>query len=190
MKLNLYLLGIALLASSASGQDGESIGNRKIEMRPNEKRALTLKPSERNPYAKRTVAKDVNQDEEQNAEEIAIRNKIRALEISGSSRSNSGLRLLMGDILIENGMVLPQLIINQTQFLKVVEVTNDKVELGWLDVETGELTGKTMRISYDLGPSVAYVLQGQVGASGSDGLQREQQMGVLRPRRNKNAAKR
>ena len=185
MKLSRVILALTVLGTTGFAEEvSESFGNRKIEMRPNEKRALTLKSSERNPYAKRSVAKKPDQEGEQNAEEIAIRSKIKGLTVSGSSRGNNGLRLLLGDILVERGMVLPQLVVNQTQHLKVVDVAADKIVLGWMDVESGELTGKTMQVAYDLAPSVTYVLQGQVGGS-TDGVVKRQEMGVLRPRQQK-----
>lgn len=179
-----YLLIITALASvgtlAYSQNSLESVGKRSIEMRPAEKRYLTLKPTERNPYSARPKITEEDRDEEQNAEETAIMQKLSSLNVSGSSRSYNGLRLLLGDILIERGRVLPQLIRNQTQQLKVTEVTPEKIVLGWMDVESGELTGKTIPIPYDVDPVVRYVLQGQ-GGGGDDASTLE--MGVLRPNR-------
>lgn len=175
------LLTLALAGSAAMAQEAEnSLGNRKIEMRPTEKRSLTLKPTERNPYAKRAAAKEENHEGEQNAEEIALRSRIKSLKVSGASQSSNGVRLLLGDIRVERGMVLPQLIVDQTQYLQVTDLTDEKIVLGWLDFETGELTGKTMQIPYDLSPTVRYILQGQVSADG-DGPD-ERQVGLLKPR--------
>lgn len=164
----MFLIGIS------QAQD-ELVGSRKIEMLPDEKRALTLKPSENNPYAKRAVVQEETPELEQNSEEVALRSKLSSLQVTGSSRSPRGMILLFGDILIERGRVLPQLIANQTQLLKVTDVTNEKIVLGWLDTETGELTGKTMQINYDLAPNVRHILQGQGQRGG------ELEMGIIRP---------
>ena len=150
-------------------------------MRPTEKRSLTLKPSERNPYANRTEQSNLNEEEEQDSEEVAIRAKLGALQVTGSSRSTSGLILLLGDIMIQRGKVLPQLILNQTQELKVVGIDEEKIVLGWMDVETGELTGKTMQLPYDLRPNVNYVLKGQ--SITTETLAKDLDMGVLKPKR-------
>ncbi len=166
------------------GQDPatEALISRDIEMRPNEKKALSLRPDEKNPYAQRAPDEGLSQEEEQNEEELAILSKLNSLRVTGSSRSARGLILLLGDIMIERGRELPQMIPNQTQFLKVVDIAPGRIVLGWLDVETGELTGKTHQILYDLSPSVTYVLQGQVGPD-EEGAVRQPEMGVLWPNR-------
>ena len=182
MKTRLLTIAAFSLSCHIAGAQGadDNIGNRDIEMRPNEKRYLTLKPSERNPYAKRVPQDGSTEDEEQNTEELAIRKKIGSLTVAGSSRSYNGLRLLLGDILLERGKQLPQLVSNQTQHLKVVDITSDKIVLGWMDVESGELTGKTMQIAYDVTPGVRYVLRGQTGKL-RDGAVNQLEMGIIKP---------
>ena len=82
---------------------------------------------------------------------------------------------------MERGKVLPQLIVDQSEQLQVIEVNEDTVILGWLDIETGELTGKTTQVAYDLSPSIAYALHGQsAGEVSKDGKTAERRMGVLR----------
>ncbi len=181
MKKNFLIIVSLLVVHSGNGQGtDDSLGSRDIEMRPSEKRFLTLKPSEINPYSNRTPKEEKNKDEEHNVEEIAIRKKLDALSVSGTSRNSNGLRLLLGDILLERGLVLPQLISNQTQHLKVVDLAEEKIVLGWMDVESGELTGKTLQINYDVKPAVRYVLQGQTTQSGDAAAP---EMGVLKPKR-------
>ncbi|MEM7600437.1 MAG: hypothetical protein AAF357_03355, partial [Verrucomicrobiota bacterium] len=170
----LPLVAIALLVqSSALSQDDTELGSpdasqaasykpsRMIEMRPDEKRPLLLKDSERNPYARRSPEQETVTDSGENAEELQIREALNSLSVSGRSRGVNGLRILLGDIIIEKGGILPQLLENQTENLKVIEVSEDSVVLGWMDIETGDLTGKTMQMSYDLNPSVSYALHGQ-----------------------------
>lgn len=178
----LVTIGTATLARAQEATSEEPFVKRHIEMRPTEKRSLNLKATERNPYAARAPQEEFNEEDDQNSEEMAISSKLRALNVSGSSRSARGLRLLLGDILIERGKILPPLILDQTQHLKVLEVDTEKIVLGWMDGESSELTGKTLRIIYDLEPSVGYVLQGQVNAPGV-GQSLKPQMGVLKPRR-------
>lgn len=187
MNIKLFVVGtlITLPILGSAQESTDLVGKRNIEMRPSEKRFLTLKPSERNPYSKRAPEDGSTKNEAQNTEELAIRKKLSALDVSGSSRSFNGLRLLLGDILIERGMVLPQLIPNQTQQLKVVDVASEKIVLGWMDVESGELTGKTMQLQYNVDPVVRYVLQGQ--NTSNDGTATRLQMGVLRPKRTSSA---
>lgn len=157
------------------------VAGRMIGMRPSEKRPLSLQSHERNPYAKRSVEEEVNQEEGSNAEELRIREQLGKLRITGRSHGPNGLRVLLGDIILEEGAVLPQLIENQSENLKVTELGEDTVVLGWLDIETNELTGKTMQVAYDLSPSVTIALQGQVAPEGDDGSAPiARAMGVLR----------
>lgn len=162
---------------AAESESEDSKGKHSIEMRPTDKRSLALKDSERNPYAKRSVQDEIDETAEQNSEEIAIRKKLSELSVAGSSHGRQGLRLLLGDILIQRGIVIPPLLANQTHHLKVIDLTSNKIILGWLDIETGALTGKTLQINYDLAPTVQYVLQGQ----GSSTARKSQEMGLLRP---------
>ena len=188
------LLAIVLLAFSATSPAQEDVattavaapaGNysfsRNIEMRPSDKRSLNLKAEERNPYARRSSKDEEELDGTENEEELQIRDLLSSLSVSGRSRGKNGLRILFGDIILERGENLPRLIEDQSANLQVVEVSEDAVVLGWLDEETGELTGKTVQIAYDLSPSVTYALHGQPGGSrNSDGAVADRRMGVMR----------
>lgn len=152
---------------------------RMIEMRPEEKRPLLLLANERNPYAKRSALQQVAPTEEENAEELRIRQKLQSLSVTGRSLGPNGPRILLGDIIVEKGRVLPPLLEEQSENLQVIEVTRDNILLGWFDVDTGELTGKKMQISFDLRPNVAYALHGQGGDSEEGGKVAERRMGVI-----------
>ncbi|MDF1825654.1 MAG: hypothetical protein P1U68_13495 [Verrucomicrobiales bacterium] len=195
MKTNLYLL-LFLNASilpviaqeDTEGMPGTTpaalsyIPGRTIEMSPEQKRPLLLKEGERNPYARRSPEQENVNDEGENAEEMQIRQRLSSLSVSGKSQGSKGLRILLGDIILEQGRILPQLLLDQTQNLKVIEVSEDAVLLGWLDIETGELTGKTIPVTYDLSPSISYALHGQDRSRSEEGegIVAERQMGVLR----------
>lgn len=156
---------------------------RMIGMRPEEKRPLMLKESERNPYAKRSADKETTGEEGVNAEELQIRNRLSSLTVTGRSLGPNGLRVLLGDIILEQGRLLPQLLEDQSESLQVVELNENTVILGWLDIETNELTGKTMQVSYDLSAKVGYALHGQgngPGTSEETGEVVARRMGVLR----------
>jgi len=182
--------GFGAPASTASPAVGDptaaapSVANyqpsRMIGMRPHEKRALTLKTDERNPYARRSPDQEATTEESENLEEIRIRETLNSLSVTGRSLSPNGLRLLLGDIILEQGKLLPPLLEEQSEDLQVIDVTEDSITLGWLDIETGQLTGKTIEISYDLSPSVSYALHGQKdSAEGADSSARR--MTVVRP---------
>ena len=127
--------------------------SRVIKMHPDEKRPLLLTERERNPYARRSPdASPINENGE-NEEEIQIRQSLTSLSVTGQVRGGSnGLRVLLGDIILEKGRILPQLLPEQSENLQVVEVTEENVVFAWLDIETGEPTGKTMQLPYDVSP--------------------------------------
>ncbi len=163
---------------------------RMIELRPDQKRPLGLTANDRNPYAKRTLEEETTNENGENAEELQIRTRLNSLSITGQSQGPNGLRILLGDIILEQGRILPQLLVDQSENLQVIEISEDTVVLGWLDIETNSPTGKTMQVPYDLTPQVTYALHGQE-ATGEEGEVVERQMGVLRigQERKKNEAK-
>lgn len=156
------------------------VPGRMIGMRPTEKRPYSLKSDERNPYARRSEQEEVSAEENGNAEELRIREKLSRLRVTGRSQGRNGLRVLLGDIILEQGAILPPLLEDQSENLRVIELSDDTVVLGWLDIETNELTGKTMQVAYDLTPSIVYALHGQSSEeSNADGVA-IRKMGVLR----------
>ncbi len=155
------------------------VTGRMIGMRPDEKRPLLLKDNERNPYAKRSPEEVKASGEDNNSEELRIRQRLGTLRVTGRSQGPNGLRVLLGDIILEEGRLLPQLLPDQSENLRVVEINEDTVVLGWLDIETNELTGKTMQVAYDLTPSIGYALQGQPKDESAAGVA-TRRMGVLR----------
>lgn len=160
------------------------VPGRVIGMRPEEKRPLTLKENERNPYAKRGDKEEITGAETIDAEEQQIRSRLSRLSVSGRSQGPNGLRILLGDIILEQGRLLPQLLPEQSENLKVLAINEDSVVLGWIDLESGEPTGKTMQVAYDLSPVVSYALHGQESAVvEEDGTSTGRRMGVLRPGR-------
>lgn len=157
------------------------VPGRMIGMRPEQKRPLVLKENERNPYAKRSDKEEATGDDAVNEEEQLIRARLSSLTVSGRSQGPNGLRVLLGDIILEQGRLLPQLLEEQSENLKVIEINEDTVILGWLDIESNEPTGKTMQVAYDLTPMVTYALHGQEAPVTVEGGEvAERRMGVMR----------
>lgn len=157
---------------------------RVITMKPSDKRPLVVKANERNPYARRAPGREELNEDGESAEETQIREVLTSLPVSGQSVGKNGLRILLGDIILEQGRLLPSLLPDQSENLRVLEVNPESIVFAWLDVETGEPTGKTLQIGYDLTPSVSYSLAGQTlqqpTGEGAEGLVAERRMGVLK----------
>ncbi len=165
--------------ASAPAPAAAFVPGRVIDMRPAQKRPLTLRENERNPYAKRNPHEELAAGADSDAEELRIRERLTALRVSGRSQGPNGLRVLLGDIILEEGRMLPQLLEDQSESLKVVELGEDTVVLCWIDTETSQPTGKTMQVAYDLTPSVSYALHGQTDTPGENGVA-TRRMGVIR----------
>lgn len=180
------LSALLALAAPLAAQEAPALApaanftpGRPIDLRPQDKRPLLLKESERNPYARRNPDENPETQEENSPEELRIRQRLSGLRVTGRSRSDVGLRVLLGDIILEEGRDLPQLIPNQSEALRVVSIDEDSVVLGWVDPETREFTGKTMQVAYDLSPSVGYALHGQ-SREDAQGNAADRRMGLIR----------
>ena len=142
-----------------------------IKMRPIQKRSLSMKLQERNPYAGRSEEQKKSASAGIDSEEYRIRTRLSGLAVTGSSRGpNNDLKVQMGDITLQKGKVLPPMIEEQTVNLQVIELTDEIITLGWLDIETMALTGKEMMVPYDLSPRIAYQLSGQALSEREPGI--------------------
>ncbi|MBL9154805.1 MAG: hypothetical protein JNK37_20155 [Verrucomicrobiales bacterium] len=153
--------------------------NRVVTLMPDDKRALVLKPEERNPFARRNPDVDlITENSEQETEADLIRDMLMALPITGRSYGPKGLRVLAGEIIFERGKLVDQVIEDQTENLIVENVKDNAIELAWIDLETGKLTGKRLILPYDLSPKVHFVLKGQTESEEDSETIR---FGVFRP---------
>lgn len=157
--------------------------SRMIELRPADKTQLMTKTNERNPYARRSAADEARENGVENQEEVLIRQKLSSLSVKGRVGGGpNGPKILLGDIILEKGRELPPLIQEQVESLKVIEISDNSIILGWLDVETRELTGKTMQVSYDLTPRISYKLHGQPLLAGDGGEDAAPVYGLMKVR--------
>ncbi|MCB1235219.1 MAG: hypothetical protein KDM91_09125 [Verrucomicrobiae bacterium] len=188
--LTLFCLGLAALPAAPRAQEtGAEPGAEEaklpnhIQMRPTDKRALSLNTEERNPYARRSPELELTNNKGADSEENRIRAFFQGLSIGGVSRGVNGLRVLVGDIILEKGRTVRPVLEDQTEELVVTQITDQEVELGWVDLETGELTGKRLSLGFDLTPGVAQMLpgQGNLLAEGSKKHAPKPKFHVLRP---------
>ncbi|MCB1085558.1 MAG: hypothetical protein KDM63_00810 [Verrucomicrobiae bacterium] len=153
--------------------------NRVISILPDTKRALVLKSDERNPFARRNPDVDlITEDSEQETEADLIRDKLTSLPITGRTYGPKGLRILAGEIVFERGKTVDPVIENQTENLRVENIDDTTIELAWIDLETGKLTGKQLKLFYDLSPKVRFLLKGQ---EAGDDLVADRKYGVFHP---------
>jgi len=186
----LTLISAALLAVScpvfAESEPGVSppapgaaTRKRAISIMPDDKMAVAMKPEERNPFARRNPDVDlITQDANQETEADLIRDILMALPVTGRSYGPKGLRVLAGEIVFERGKLVDQVIENQSENLIVENVKDNSIDLAWIDLDTGKLTGKRLMLPYDLSPKVRFMLKGQGLSDAGNAMPR---FGVIRP---------
>ncbi len=86
------------------------------------------------------------------SEQEAIVTFLSECKVIKITQATHSLRLLLeGNIAVEAGLYLDQLIPNQTHPIKVVSVTRYDFTVGWVDAQTGFLTGETKSFKYNSG---------------------------------------
>ncbi len=156
---------VALLAAAwacsgiAEGADSTAV----IGIRPEQKTPTLISESERNPFGNRTKKQAVAVYDKE-SEESQIRRIFTKLKVNGMSSAKDGFqRILLGDMILEKGKKVPQLIAGQSETLIVSDVTDEQIELSWVDEATMRLDGRKLLIPIALDPSVEFVLKGQPG---------------------------
>ncbi len=154
-------LGGAVLAI-ACGRSGaeppETMG-----ILPEQKTPTLISESERNPFGTRTKKEDVAVYDKE-SEESQIRRIFTQLQVNGMSEARNGFqRVLLGDMILEKGKKVPPLIDRQSETLIVSDITDEQVELSWVDEATMRLDGRKLLIPIALDPTVEFVLKGQPG---------------------------
>jgi len=156
-----------------------------IGLLPEDKMPLQVAESERNPFGKRVVKVAAVQAETE-SEESKIRAVIEKLPLGGMTRGYGVVKVLLGSYMVAEGQTLPDVIPNQTEKVKVLSVTADRVELGFVDKDGTAETRKIGRL-FNLSPSVRFKLGGKPApeakgddAAGLDGVTKKNEPGTSR----------
>lgn len=202
LTLSALTAGLLVLPGTVAAQDDSSDGgldssgapkiakNRVISIMPSNKMPLLLKADERNPFARRNPDVDlITEETEQETEADFIRDVLNALPITGRTMGPKGPRILAGEIIFERGELVDHVIQDQTENLIVENISDHTIELAWIDMETGKLSGKRLTLTYDLSPKIRYRLKGaglRRSLNGAAPAEEEtqdlaQQFGIFRP---------
>lgn len=152
-----------VLVASGWNARGEETTLSMVGVLPEMKVPTLISESERNPFANRTDKTAVAVYDKE-SEESQIRRIFAKLQVNGVSQAPNGFqRVLLGDMILEKGQKVPQLISAQSETLIVSDITNDQVEVSWVDEASSRLDGRKLLIPISLDPSVEFVLKGQIG---------------------------
>jgi len=104
----------------------------KAELRPEDK--LDIK--RRNPFAERKKVVQNKPTEKVETEESKLRAFFDKQKVSGIMKSGDKYSVSLGILNLEAGQIVPPIIPNQTQILRVIRVTDSELEIGWVEDAT------------------------------------------------------
>jgi hypothetical protein len=148
MKRLALVLCLPLLSASAGP----------IGLLPEERVAVEVSPTEKNPFGPK-VAKDGNNKLPRNAdnEEARLRLIFEHLPVGGIVESNSGRKVMLGSLMLEEGRPIPPLLSNQDEKLKVIAIEAKRVEISFVEVD-GTTGARKIIVPLDVAPRVQYRL--------------------------------
>lgn len=148
------------LAIASGGVRAESAAE--IGILPSQKIPAAIDPGDRNPFATRRSDVEIPLNGiDVESEESRIRQVFAGLRVTGMVPASKGSpRVLVGDLILKEGIELPQVIENQTDVLRVTRITDKKVEITWIDEEVAEAPRKLL-IPINLDPEVSFLLPGR-----------------------------
>jgi hypothetical protein len=144
---------------SAGGEEGEKRVQYQLVL-PEEKTPENVKPEEHNPFE--SVNEALNRQAPGDTEENRVRDKLLKLPVVGIKRMTDGrMRVLLGDIILETGSLVPPVLPEQLVELKVKNITATCIELAWQEKRFTGLPPKLMLIPINISPQVRYQMLGQ-----------------------------
>jgi hypothetical protein len=165
------LLALTGLIPSSMAQDASS-GEEGMDGRvqyqlvlPEEKTPERVKPEENNPFESAVEAASRNAPED--TEENRVRDVLAKLQVVGACmRTDGKIKVMLGDIMLEPGQVVPPVFPDQQVQLNVRNITMQFIELAWQEREATGLPPKIMLIPINMTPEIKYKLFGGQGQTG------------------------
>lgn len=129
-------------------------------LKPNDKTSEVVREMDRNPFGRSDAEKQV-QNQKGTNEENQVRDVLTKLRVVGVAPGHNGLRVMLGDMVLEAGQLVPQVLPEQTISLRVASISHDAINLIWVEANPTGLPPRTLTIPVDIRPSVRVRLMGQ-----------------------------
>lgn len=139
-----------------------------IGLLPQDKKPEVVEATEPNPFGIGTKQKPGVAVVVAESEEIQIRGAIDRMAMGGMAREYGVTKILLGPHMVATGDVLPDVIPRQTEQVRVIAVTDDQVELGFVE-KNGEVGERKILLGIDLKPVVRYRLRNAAPAVSGEG---------------------
>jgi hypothetical protein len=161
----LLLLSTSFAARAQDDELEEEQTDGKVKyvlIMPDEKAPDLIKASEASPFG--GVLDDKNKQNE-SGEEIRVSEKLRSMKVVGKSSAKKWV--MLGDLILRKGDLVPPIISSQSVQLLVRDVTPDYIEMVWVEKKPTDQEPRRLMIQTDVSPRVLHRLPG--GGSGADG---------------------
>jgi len=139
-----------------------------IGLLPQDKTPEVLEASEPNPFGIRVKQGPTTAVVVAESEETRIRGAIDRMALGGMTRGYGVTKILLGPHMVAAGETLPDVIPRQTERIEVIAVSDDKVELGFVE-KNGEVGERIILLGVDLKPVVRYRLHNAAPAVSGEG---------------------
>ena len=157
-------IALTLFAGDLRAETAADIGTL-----PSQKIPASVSDGDRNPFATRIAIEETGNSYEAESEESKIRQIFASLTVDGFVPATGGkARVLVGDLILEEGVEIPSVIENQTDVLRVTRIDSKEVEVTWVDEEQAEQPRKLI-IPVKLEPEVSFILPGRPQQTASAG---------------------
>ncbi len=163
----LLLLAAPGRQSLAQGDTAEN-GSIRVDYTmifPDEKAPELVKAEEENPFV--ALVDMTVKEETGNSEENIIKDRLLSMRVAGSSPRPQGYRVQLGEMILEEGMVVPRFLPDQSVHLRVNSITDTEIEFVWLEKQRTGLPPRTLLMPVRMKPVVHYLLPGQRGRDGA-----------------------
>lgn len=173
---SLYIITLAAtLTTGFSQQDPDEVSADPgtVGDLPISRMGETLPPNALSPYGLPKQKKAVKSTTRQYSQEDQIREILRSLRVTGVI--GNGKKVLLHNIILEEGEIIQNVLRNQTEVLLVKAITPQKVYIEWIE-QTRRSKPRTMEILIDMSPRVEAIIPGQKDNVGTKA------MGIVRMR--------
>lgn len=156
---------LALTAAPLMGAErvnSETESSEKIRYQlilPEEKTPEQVKPNEANPFNKSDGG--ALKPEDASSEENKVKDSLLQMRVSGAAMNADGTirAVMLGELKLERGMTVPQIVPDQQVHLRVNAITESTVELFWIEKKRNvTLPPRPVIIPVNLKPYVRYML--------------------------------
>jgi hypothetical protein len=173
---SLLILSTSLAARAQDAELDEEPTDGKVKytlIMPDEKAPELVKTSEATPFG---GVLDETDKQNESGEEIRVSEKLRAMKVVGKSSAKKWV--MLGDLILRKGDLVPPIIGNQSVQLLVRDVTPDYIEMVWVEKKPTGQEPRRLMIQTDVSPRVMQRLPG--GGSGAEGAEgKEGEMAVI-----------